>query len=161
MRVHKHKYTLYILLPYIVSVVKEGWTHRRTRRRTCCWTCRTWWPPGPTTWWGTWSTGSWCTGRPARTYTARRHRYPDLRGYSGVVNIVDIPEVQGGAHLAMPKSDIFTSLFLDTRQFLAACRRTRNSILTRVGYFIFFKELFFPPLTEIQENFKSNWGALF
>lgn len=41
-----------------------------TRRQTCCWTCSIWWPLVPTTWRGTWSTGSLCTDHQARIYSA-------------------------------------------------------------------------------------------
>lgn len=113
------------------------WTHRMTRRQTCCWTCSIWWPLVPTTWQGTWSTGSWCTDHQAQIYSAESGHTP-LYHYKYTIMWLKSSTHYGGQHkkirlcrvwqtyLVIPKSDTFTSLFFETRQFLAACRSKRK-----------------------------------
>lgn len=97
-----------------------------TRRQTCCWTCCTWWPPAPTTWRGTWSPGSSCTDHQAPTCSGKSFRRPhpasNQLGHSGERAEPEKP------HLVIPKSDTFTSLFFETRQFLAAWRMNAGRV---------------------------------
>lgn len=93
-----------------------------TRCPTCCWTWSIWWPLVPTTLQGTWNTGSLCTDHRAQTYGAKINKI--TRAQKKGVPIAETTHTHTDAHtyLVIPKSDTFTSLLFEIRQFLAACR---------------------------------------